>query len=67
MSVHRSDDLDRDLAAWQKEQQDWEDSLPRCERCGEPQDTYVYENDGEILCLDCLAKKYRRNVEDYLR
>ena len=67
MSVFRSEDPARDLAAWQKEQQDWEDSLPRCERCKEPQDTYIYDIDGEKLCLSCLNKKYRRDVEDYLR
>ena len=67
MSVFRSDDLDRDLAAWEREQQEWEDSLPRCERCGEPQDTSLYEIDDEILCLDCVVEKYRRDVEDYLK
>ena len=62
MSVFRSDDLERDLAAWEREQQEWEDSLPKCDRCGEPQDTYVYEIDGEILCEDCAREKYRRSV-----
>lgn len=62
MSVHRSDDLERDLAAWEREQQEWENSLPRCERCGEFIDDFVWEIDGEFLCDDCAKEKYRRSV-----
>lgn len=67
MSIYRSDDPIRDFDRWQAEQQAWEDSLPHCDRCGEPIDDYVYEIDGEILCHDCVVDKYRRDVEDYLR
>ena len=67
MGVHRSDDLDRDLAAWQKEQQEWEDSLPTCDCCGEKVDDYVFDIDGEILCIQCVIDKYRRDAEDYVR
>jgi formylmethanofuran dehydrogenase subunit E len=66
MSVFRSDDPVRDFDRRDREQQDWEDSLPRCERCGEILDTYLYEIDDEILCEGCMERKYRRNVEDYL-
>ncbi len=62
MSYFRSDDLDRDLRNCAKEQQEWEDSLPRCECCGEPIDDYVWEIDEEILCEDCAREKYRRSV-----
>ena len=67
MSVFRSADPERDLAAWQKEQQEWEDRLPCCDKCGEKVDDYVYDIDGEILCIECMIAKFRRDVEDYLK
>ena len=57
---------DADFRRWDKAQQDWEDSLPRCVRCGEILDTYLYEIDGEILCEGCMEKKYRRMADDYI-
>lgn len=67
MSVFRSDDPARDFSNWEREQQEWEDRLPRCERCNEPVDDYVFDIDGEILCIECMIAKYRRDAEDYLR
>ena len=67
MSVYRSCNPDFDLKRWEREQQEWEDSLPRCECCGEPIDDYVFDIDGEILCIECMIAKYRRDVEDYVR
>ena len=66
MSIYRSDDPTFDLNRWQKEQQDWEDSLPKCDHCKEIMDDYVFDIDGEILCIECMIAKYRRDVEDYL-
>lgn len=66
MSVYRSGDPTFDFKRWEREQQEWEDSLPRCECCGEPIDDYVWSIDGQILCEDCAREKYRRDVEDYL-
>ena len=66
MSVYRSDNPDFDLKRWEREQQEWEDSLPRCEGCGEPIDEYVWEIDDEILCEECAKAKFRRDVEDYM-
>jgi formylmethanofuran dehydrogenase subunit E len=66
MGVYRSDDPMRDFDRWQKEQDAWEASLPRCERCGETVDDYIYDVDGELLCIDCLNDKFRKNVEDYM-
>lgn len=44
------------------EEAEWIDSLPHCEECGEPiQDDYYYNLDGEILCEDCLNKRYKKN------
>lgn len=67
MSIFRSADLDADIRRRDKEQQDWEDSLPHCEKCGCAIDDYVWEIDDEILCEDCAADKYRKSAEDYLR
>lgn len=67
MSYFRSDDLDRDLRNCAMAQQEWEDSLPKCERCGESIDDYVWEIDDEILCENCARVKYRRDAEDYVR
>ena len=66
MSIYRSDDPTFDLNRWQREQQDWEDSLPHCERCGEPIDDFKWEIDGEVLCDDCAREKYRRSVDGCL-
>ena len=67
MSAFRSGDPVADFRRWEREQQEWEDSLPRCEHCGEPIDEFVWEIDGEILCDDCARAAYRHDVEDYVR
>ena len=67
MSIFRSADLDADIRRRDQAEQDWEDSLPRCVRCGDPLDSHLYEIDYEILCEGCMERKYRRNVEDYVR
>ena len=56
MSVHRSGDPLFDFAMREREQQEWEDSLPCCERCKEKIDDYVYDIDGEILCIQCIMQ-----------
>ena len=65
MSVFRSNDPVRDFAKWDREQQEWENSLPRCHSCRETVDDYVFDIDGEILCIECMIAKYRREAEDY--
>lgn len=67
MGVYRGADPVTDFHLWEREQQEWEDSLPRCEDCGEPIDEYVWNIDDQILCEDCARKKYRRDAEDYVR
>ena len=66
MSVYVSSDPDADFVRRDREQQEWEDSLPHCECCGDPIDDYVWEIDDEILCDECAKAKFRRDVEDYL-
>ena len=66
MGVYVSSDPDADFLRRDREQQEWEDSLPHCECCGDPIDDYVWEIDDEILCDECAKAKFRRDVEDYL-
>lgn len=43
--------------------------LPICEgyKCGKRiQDEDYYDVDGEILCENCMKKKYRRKTEDFI-
>ena len=67
MGVYRSGDPDKDFARRDKEPQEWEDRLPCCDCCGEKVDDYVYDIDGEILCIQCMIDKYRRDAEDYAK
>ena len=68
MSVYRSGDPDADFRRREAEQQAWEDSLPKCQRCGDPMDDYVFDlGSGEILCQDCVVAKYRKKAEGYLQ
>ena len=67
MRVHRSGDPLYDFAMREREQQEWEDSLPLCDCCEQPIDDYVYDIGGEILCIQCMIEKYRRDAEDYVR
>ena len=62
MSVFRSGDPVADFKRWEQEQREWEDRLPCCECCGEPQDTYIFDIDEEALCLECVKNKYGRSV-----
>lgn len=50
-----TDDPIADFNAYDRELQEWRDSLPVCANCGEPiQDDYYYEIEGENVCSDCL-------------
>ena len=62
-----TDDPIRDFNAWDREQQEAEDLLPMCDSCHERVDDYVYDINGEILCIQCLVARYRKSVEDLLR
>lgn len=66
MSIHRSDDLNADIDARLKEEQEWEDRLPKCHMCRNPIDDNLFDIDGEILCYDCMVAKYSHDVEGYM-
>lgn len=60
-----TDDPIADFNAWDKEQQDWLDSLPQCDYCKEPiQDNTYFEIEGVKICSDCL---YDYCKEQYLK
>ena len=55
MRASHTDDPDRDFLAYDREQADRLDRLPKCAHCGEPiQDDYGYEYEGEIYCEECF-------------
>jgi formylmethanofuran dehydrogenase subunit E len=40
--------------------------LPACDECSHRiYDDYYFEIDGEILCEECMKRRYRRSTEDY--
>lgn len=42
-------------------------TLPVCENCHKRiQDEDYYDVDGEILCEECMKRKYRRKTEDLI-
>lgn len=66
MSFFRSDDPAADFARHDRGKERQLAKLPVCEDCGEPiQDEDYYDVDGEILCEECMKRKYRRKTEDY--
>lgn len=67
MSRYCTDDAERDFARWDIEQARREARLPVCERCKNRIHEEEYFDDGEqILCEDCLKKKYSRSTADYV-
>ena len=55
--------------AHDREQERLLDSLPVCEdaRCGKRiQDDHYFKIEGEILCEDCVIRRYRHHTEDYM-
>lgn len=69
MSFFYSDDPGRDFDRWDAEQERQRARLPVCEgkKCGKriDEDDY-YDIDGEILCEECMKRKYSRSTEDYV-
>ena len=50
------------------EQQEYLESLPICDKCGEPiQDDYLYDIGGDIYCEDCMKEEFRFCTANYER
>lgn len=61
-----SDDPVADFERHDRDQQQQLEQLPVCDECGERiQDDMYFDIDGEILCEDCMIRRYSRRTEDY--
>jgi hypothetical protein len=63
-----SDDPVADFNRYDRDQQRQLERLPVCEghKCGQRiQDDIYFDIDGEILCEECMIRKYGRRTEDY--
>lgn len=49
------------------EEQEWLDSLPICDECGEPiQTEHCYNINGNYICKECI-ERYRVCVDDIVK
>ncbi len=62
----RTDDPVRDSLRYQSDLDDWEARLPKCDLCGEPVDTFLFNVDGDFLCEDCMISALRISVDDLM-
>lgn len=68
MSYFRRSDPDEDFLHLDREQSEQEEQLPVCDGCDKSIDEdYFFEIDTEILCEDCMKRRYRKNTNDYIR
>lgn len=55
--------------AHERQQESLRERLPICEEvnCGKQiNEDHLFVIDGEILCEDCMIRRYRRNTEDFI-
>lgn len=59
-----TDDPVADFHAYDRERQEWLDSLPVCACCKEPiQDRRYFEIEGETVCGECLTEYCEEHYE----
>ena len=63
---YRSNDPEADFLCFDAQRAKDEASLPHCDYCGEVIYESYYEINDEIICEDCMASHFRRDVEDFL-
>lgn len=62
-----TNDLDADIRRHYEEEDSRHKRLPKCDCCHDTiDDEDYYDINGEILCYECLNKKYRRWTSDYV-
>ena len=63
---HYSNNPILDAERTQLDQEEWLNSRPVCDRCGEPiqDDYYFYMGANEQLCEDCMIANYRVPIEE---
>ncbi len=55
MALLYTDDPVADFLAYDREQQEWLDSLPKCAHCKEPiQDEKYYMMNEKTICRECI-------------
>lgn len=67
--LYRTDDPVQDFNRWDMEKERQLARLPVCEdkKCGKRiHDDDYYDIDGEILCEDCMKRRYRRYTADLI-
>ena len=51
----------------QDEQEQAEETLPKCCKCKHPiDDDFLYEIEGELYCEKCMKKEFRRYTDDFI-
>ena len=49
-------------------QQEYLESLPKCDKCDEPiQDDYLFDIGGDIYCEECMNDEFRVCTDKYIR
>lgn len=70
MSRYYTDDPERDFDRWDMEQERRRARLPYCEdrKCRKRviDDEVYYDIGNEILCEECMKRRYQRSVEDFI-
>lgn len=62
-----TNDLDADIRAHYDEEERERERLPVCDHCKQKiLDEDYYDIGGEILHYECLNKKYRKWIDDYV-
>jgi formylmethanofuran dehydrogenase subunit E len=65
--MYYSNDPIADYSRYDAERQKEEESLPKCDICGEPiQDDYLYDLDGNLVCEECLIDNFKKPVDNYI-
>jgi formylmethanofuran dehydrogenase subunit E len=68
MSYFRTGDPLDDFNRLDREQAQYLESFPVCERCGKPiQDEHLYLINDEFVCPECLYRDFRKDTEDYVK
>ena len=68
MSYFRTGDPLEDFNRRDREQSEYLESLPVCERCCKPiQDEHLYLINDEFVCQECLDRDFRKRVDDYIQ
>lgn len=62
--------MEDNYSIWEQHQRELDAALskrPVCECCGNHiQDDYTWNIDGELLCDECAADRYRKHTEDFM-